>query len=337
MAGPDKAPKEVTARQRAQLDAAYAATSWKYLASESYLGDVALAAELRERLVKNRRFFGPTIRSPEELQRKFHWLWPRFETLTDLGRFLLWTTDPYATCWLAERICHRKMSGRTARRVIRCWSAGLYEWRRLMWRFGWQRRAELAEMERDSEVIYPRSQSKPGSWLVKALATGRDICHEFSVQIEVAEQACQYDRALLLCEKSVPLLPAVVEADKEEAGEFSGGRISALELGCAHWTARGQADKIQEAMDVIRRVPELSSWIEALRGAYGRALLARRVLQILSRRPGCAEANVARFCAAAHSEISAVIGQMENVGILRRVRDGEGFRLHIASPSSGGE
>ena len=70
------------------------------------------------------------------------------------------------------------------------------------------------------------------------------------------------------CELSLPLIPALIEAAKEDSGEFDVSTIPAIELGARLWSRQGRKDKIDELARLVSAHPDLSPWQIHIDRAY---------------------------------------------------------------------
>ena len=78
-----------------------------------------------------------------------------------------------------------------------------------------------------------------------------------------------YDLMVLkYCELSLPLIPILIEAAKEESGGFDVSTIPAIELGAKPWSRQGRKDKIDELPRLVSACPDLSPWQIHIDRAY---------------------------------------------------------------------
>lgn len=78
-----------------------------------------------------------------------------------------------------------------------------------------------------------------------------------------------YDIMVLkYCDLSLPLIPPLIEATKEDNGEFDLTTIPAVELGARLWSRQGRKDKIDELARLVSAHPELSPWQIHIDRAY---------------------------------------------------------------------
>jgi len=78
-----------------------------------------------------------------------------------------------------------------------------------------------------------------------------------------------YDIMVLkYCELSLPLIPALIDAAKEDSGEFDVSTIPAIELGARLWSRQGRKDKIDDLARLVSANPDLSPWRIHIDRAY---------------------------------------------------------------------
>ena len=78
-----------------------------------------------------------------------------------------------------------------------------------------------------------------------------------------------YDPMVLkYCDLSLPLIPILIEAAKEDSGEFDVSTIPAIELGAKLWSRQGRKDKIDELARLVSAYPDLSPWQVHIDRAY---------------------------------------------------------------------
>ena len=75
---------------------------------------------------------------------------------------------------------------------------------------------------------------------------------------------------LMYCDKSLPLIPLLIEETKKNFGEFDITTIPAIELGAKLWSYQGNEAKIKELERLIGAHPELTPWNIHIERAYQR-------------------------------------------------------------------
>ena len=78
------------------------------------------------------------------------------------------------------------------------------------------------------------------------------------------------DMVLKYCERSLPLVPELIEETKKSTGEFDVITIPAIELGAKLWSYQGNEEKIKEIESLVDSYAELSPWKIHIERAYNR-------------------------------------------------------------------
>ena len=138
-----------------------------------------------------------------------------------------------------------------------------------------------------------------------------------------------FRQLLRFCEESLNLIPALVDEEKREYGEFNIASIPAIEIGLKYWAAIGDLGRIQTVERMIDNLPELDPWEEEVCAAYGNAEFSKGILAFVSEHPGTRQSRLGKTIGISGQTVRWLVYYLEKTGRLRREKKGNTYELYL--------
>jgi hypothetical protein len=155
---------------------------------------------------------------------------------------------------------------------------------------------------------------------------------ELHEKIEHTKKAGDYYGAISYARQTYRILPAFVDAWKQQHGSFGIVTSVAVEAGRTLMPAVGEREGIAELRLALQERPELYPWISIADAASVDADLVGAILDRVAQEPGILQTDVKnRLVDADGRKIANLLYWLEQVGRLRRERQGRSYRVFLSS------
>jgi len=149
-------------------------------------------------------------------------------------------------------------------------------------------------------------------------------------QIEESRKRQDFNKMLMYCQMSLPLLEPLIEQTKKEFSVFDIRTIPAIEIGSIFWAIYGAEGQLLNIKEVVEYFPELEPWKKTIKKAFIIKELVPKIYQYVRRNKGCLQKELKKgLCAKDGRIVSNVVYYMELIGKLERKKMGNTYSLFV--------
>lgn len=153
-------------------------------------------------------------------------------------------------------------------------------------------------------------------------------------QIQDWQSKKEYSKMLKACEKSLHLLSKFVDNTKKEFGSFDISSIPAIEVGCRYWVAMNNIDALNKVLKIVQSVPELEDgWLNLVKSSFDDEALSKKIQAHIRENPACLQNKMGKLLGVSGRDTSRIIGTLNNLGIINKVRSCKTYQLFLKKPS----
>jgi len=147
-------------------------------------------------------------------------------------------------------------------------------------------------------------------------------------KIEEYRRKKRFDKMLVYCQMSLPLLEPLIVETKKEYGTFDINSIPAIELGSIFWAIYGLEEQLINLKEIVEYFPELHPWREIIEEAFIMKDLAFKICQYVRDNEGVLQINLKKALGVKNGRmVSRVVHYMELAGKMKRKKIGNTYAL----------
>lgn len=148
-------------------------------------------------------------------------------------------------------------------------------------------------------------------------------------KMERARSQKRYYQALDFALEAVRWLPQLVKDTINEFGQWDIKRLPPLEYACHYLAVLRRRDDLRRIQTLLKSVPELSEWLSGVDFAIKQADLMDRIESFLLESPGFIQSKLGKALGVEGREVSNSMYYAELLGLVRREREGQSYRLYL--------
>lgn len=152
-------------------------------------------------------------------------------------------------------------------------------------------------------------------------------------KIEHSRSQQRYYQALDLSLEAVKWLPQLVKDTKKEFGQWDIKGSPPLGYACHYLSVLRRRDDLHRIRTLLKSVPELTEWLSEVDYALERADLMDKVESFLLENPGFIQAKLGKTLGVDGREVSNLLIYAEQMGLVRREKEGRSYRLYSEKAS----
>ncbi len=152
-------------------------------------------------------------------------------------------------------------------------------------------------------------------------------------KIERSRFQQRYYQALDLSLEAVKWLPQLVQDTKKEFGQWDIKGSPPLGYACHYLSVLRRRDDLHRIKTLLKSVPELAEWLSEVDFALERADLMDRVESFLLENQGFIQAKLGKVLCVDGREVSNLLIYAEQMGLIRREKEGRSYRLYSEKAS----
>ena len=152
--------------------------------------------------------------------------------------------------------------------------------------------------------------------------------YDITEKIEQARSQKRYYQALELSLEAMKWLPQLVKDTKREFGQWDIQGSLALACACQYLPVLRRRDDLRRIQTLLKSTPELTEWLDLVDEALTRADLMDKVESFLFKNRGFIQAKLGKELGVDGREVSNLMHYAEQMGLVRREREGRSYRLY---------